>query len=156
MSLETFLEGLRQGWGNQFSQSIREVGFESLLDAADLTEDEVRNVLKASLEKAGALPLHILKICKGMVKAACQPTQNIAALELVPAAALPRLPQDVGIYMPADLFALIPPNVSSTKRLIWSVKNFQEVAGRCTTADSGSKAEETFCFRYESLCFDFN
>ncbi len=46
MSIESFLEGLRQGWGNKFSLPIREVGFESILDPAGLTEDEVRNVLK--------------------------------------------------------------------------------------------------------------
>ncbi len=58
MSIESFLDGLRQGWGNKFSLPIREVGFESLQDAADLMEDEVRNVVQESLEKAGALPLH--------------------------------------------------------------------------------------------------
>ena len=56
MSIESFLDGLRQGWGSKFSHAMREVGFETLGDAADLTEDEVRNILKASLEKAGALP----------------------------------------------------------------------------------------------------
>ncbi len=116
MSIESFLDGLRQGWGNKFSLPIREVGFESLQDAADLTEDEVWNVVQESLEKAGALPLHILRICKGIVKAACQPTQNTAALLVVPAAALAMLPQGVGIDLAADLCALIPPvNVMSMR-----------------------------------------
>ena len=114
MSIESFLEGLRQGWGNKFSHAIREVGFESLVDAADLTEDEVRNILKASLETAGALPLHILKICKGIVKAACDPTHNSEVREFVQAASLPMLPQDVGIDVGEDVSRLITPNAATT------------------------------------------
>ena len=93
---------------------MREVGFESLGDAADLTEDEVRNILKASLEKAGALPLHILKICKGIVKAACYPSHNSEAREFVEAGSLPMLSQEVGIDVVEDVSRLITPKAATT------------------------------------------
>jgi hypothetical protein len=93
---------------------MREVGFESLGDAADLTEDEVRNILKASLEKAGALPLHILKICKGIVKAACYPSHNSEAREFVEAGSLPMLSQEVGIDVVEDNSRLITPKAATT------------------------------------------
>jgi hypothetical protein len=114
MSIESFLESLCQGWGSKFSLPLRDVGFESPLDAEELTEDDVRNLAKDSLEKAGALPLHILKMCKGMVKAACPPTQNGAALDLLHAASMPMRLQDVRIDLAADDVALIPPNATTT------------------------------------------
>jgi hypothetical protein len=103
MSIEGFLEGLRLGWGQKYSLSIRDVGFESLEVAKDLTEEDIRNLVKDSLEKAGALPLHILTICKGMVKAACNPMQNVAA-----STSLPLQPQDDRINMSAHVPALVP------------------------------------------------
>ncbi len=109
MSIEMFLKGSRLGWGKKYSQSLRDVGFESLEDAEDLTEDEIRNLVKDSLEKAGALPLHILKICKGMVKAACPPMQNVAASTY-----LPMQPKDDHITVSSHVAALVPAIATTT------------------------------------------
>ena len=48
MSIECFLEGLRLGLGQKYSLSIRDVGFESLEDAEDLTEENIVHFGKAN------------------------------------------------------------------------------------------------------------
>jgi hypothetical protein len=65
-----FLDSLKAGWGLQYGPTLHDVGFNDIDDAKGVSNDELEELLKGPLEKAGALPNDVLRIVASIHTAA--------------------------------------------------------------------------------------
>jgi hypothetical protein len=78
-SLIEFLDSLKAGWGLQYGQALQDVGFNGIDDAKGLSRDDLKEVLKGPLEKAGALPMNVSRIVSNILTEASAPPPTVTA-----------------------------------------------------------------------------
>ena len=65
-SVHSLLDNLVHGWGEKYGHILDGLGLNNLNDLADLSDEEVKEVLVEHLQVAGAPTLHIVRIVKSL------------------------------------------------------------------------------------------